>query len=237
MEAWQEEQLHALLSIDSEEKLFAQMASLAAAIGFEYCAYGIRLPIPVSRPNVVMFNNYSQQWRERYEACNYLHSDPTVQHAFKSTLPVVWTNALFAPSPELWEEARSHGLRHGWAQPSRDARGGVGLLTLARSDGRLSEGELRENQAKMSWLAQYAHAAMAQLLIPGRVPGSEAVLTAREREVMLWAADGKTANEVAQILSLSERTVNFHITNILSKLNASTKTQAIVKAVALGMLY
>ncbi|HEX7635622.1 MAG TPA: autoinducer binding domain-containing protein, partial [Noviherbaspirillum sp.] len=170
-------------------------------------------------------------------ACGYLQVDPTVQHALKSTLPVVWSNELFEPAQEMWEEARSHGLRVGWTQASRDQNGAVGLLTLVRSTDPLTSGELRAQEAKMSWLAQCAHAAMARLLVPKLAPESQTVITMREKEVLRWTAEGKTAYEISKILAVSERTVNFHVNNVVAKLGTSNKTQAAVKAAALGLLY
>lgn len=237
MKAWKEDQFNALLNIDSTQELFDQVADMALQMGFEYCAYGIQMPVPISRPSIAMFNNYSAEWQECYNSRQYLHIDPTVQHALRSTLPVLWSDKLFSCAQELWEEARAHGLQFGWAQASRDAGGAVGLLTLARSTEQLTDHELYENQANMSWLTQFAHAGMARLLTPKLVPETLAMMTAREKEVLRWTAEGKTAYEISQILAVSERTVNFHINNVVSKLGASNKTQAAVKAAALGMLF
>lgn len=237
MKAWQEDRFNALLSIESEQELFSRVVDQARELGFEYCAYGIRMPVPISRPHVAMFNNYPQKWQQRYNTRGYLQVDPTVQHALKSTLPVVWSNELFEPAQEMWEEARSHGLRVGWTQASRDQNGAVGLLTLARSTDPLTSGELRAREAKMSWLAQCAHAAMARLLVPKLAPETQAVITMREKEVLRWTAEGKTAYEISKILAVSERTVNFHVNNVVAKLGTSNKTQAAVKATALGLLY
>lgn len=236
METWREDRFNALLDIGSEQELFSEIAQAARSLGFEYCAYGIQMPVPISRPNVAMFNNYSEQWQQCYNARGYLRVDPTVQHALRSTLPIVWSNRLFDSARDLWEEARGQGLRFGWAQASRDANGAVGLLTLARSADQLSARELSTNQAQMSWLAQYAHAAMSRILTPKLAPETRVALTAREKEVLRWTAEGKTAYEIAQILSVAERTVNFHVNNVVAKLGTSNKTQAAVKAAALGML-
>ena len=236
METWREDRMNALLEIDSEHELFAHIAQAARALGFEYCAYGIRMPVPVSRPSVVLFNNYPGEWQARYQEQGYLSIDPTVQHAFRSTLPLVWSDRLFEPARDMWEEARSHGLRVGWAQAARDACGGIGLLTLARSAEQLSASELSAKQPDMAWLSQYAHVAMARLLMPRMMPETQVVLTAREKEVLRWTAEGKTAFEISQILSIAERTINFHIANVVAKMGASNKTQAAVKAIALGML-
>lgn len=237
MNTWREEGFDALLHAESEQDLFSKVADIAKEIGFEYCAYGIRMPVPISRPRVAMFNNYSRQWQECYDTRGYLHVDPTVQHALKSALPVVWSSRLFAQARTMWEEAHSHGLRIGWAQAARDPNGAIGLLTLARSSEALSTKELAASQAKMIWLAQYTHAGMSQLLTPKLAPETQIALTSREKEVLCWTAEGKTAYEIAQILDVSERTVNFHVNNAISKLETSNKTQAAVKATALGMLY
>jgi LuxR family quorum-sensing system transcriptional regulator SolR len=236
LETWQEDQLNALLEIRSEEELFSQIKAASRQMGFEYCAYGIQMPLPISRPAVALFNNYSDAWQKCYSERGYLEIDPTVQHGRKNTLPVIWSNELFASASELWEDARAHGLHFGWAQSSRDASGAVGMLTLARSAEQLSDNELAVNSAKMAWLTQYAHAAMCGLLLPKYLPESGVVMTAREKEVLRWTAEGKTAYEIGQILSVSERTVNFHINNVVAKLGASNKTQAAVKAAALGLL-
>jgi len=60
----------------------------------------------------------------------------------------------------------------------------------------------------------------------------EVQLNARETEVLTWSARGKTSDEIASILGLSKRTVDFHFDNARTKLNVSTRTQAVVKAVA-----
>jgi DNA-binding CsgD family transcriptional regulator len=78
---------------------------------------------------------------------------------------------------------------------------------------------------------------MARLLTPKLAPETQVALTSREKEVLRWTAEGKTSYEISQILDVSERTVNFHVNNAVAKLGTSNKTQAAVKATALGMLY
>jgi DNA-binding response OmpR family regulator len=57
-------------------------------------------------------------------------------------------------------------------------------------------------------------------------------LSDREIEALTWAARGKTSAEIAQILNLSKRTVDFHIDNARDKLGVATRIQAIIKATA-----
>ena len=55
-------------------------------------------------------------------------------------------------------------------------------------------------------------------------------LNDREVETLTWVARGKTSAEIAQILGLTKRTVDFHLDNARMKLGATTRTQAVVKA-------
>src|SRR3984893_5598515 len=54
----------------------------------------------------------------------------------------------------------------------------------------------------------------------------DVALNEREVETLTWAARGKTSAEIAQILSLTKRTVDFHIDNARTKLGVSTRIQA-----------
>jgi DNA-binding response OmpR family regulator len=55
-------------------------------------------------------------------------------------------------------------------------------------------------------------------------------LREREVEALTWAARGKTFEEIGTILSLSKRTVEFHLDNARRKLGVATRTQALIKA-------
>jgi DNA-binding CsgD family transcriptional regulator len=57
-------------------------------------------------------------------------------------------------------------------------------------------------------------------------------LTDREKEVLTWVARGKTSAEIAIILGLKERTINFHCDNAMKRLDVINRTQAVAKAVA-----
>jgi LuxR family transcriptional regulator len=216
--------------------IFVRMAAAARALGFEYCAYGLRVPIPASRPQVFMVNDYPQDWQARYTEANYVVIDPTVRHGRHCLAPILWSDAVFADAPLLWGDARSHGLCVGWAQSSIDSQGVRGLLTLARSGGDITPNELEANEVKMRWLVNLAHVALSRCLVPQLAGVPSNPLTAREVEVLQWTADGKTAGEIGTILKLSEHTVTFHLGNAMRKLGSFNKTAAVVKATVLGLL-
>ena len=82
----------------------------------------------------------------------------------------------------------------------------------------------------------YLHESVRRIYDDRDIPLSHVQLTERETECLIWAAEGKTTWETAQILDISERTVIFHIQNAISKLNSVNRTQAIARAVAMGLI-
>jgi DNA-binding CsgD family transcriptional regulator len=69
-----------------------------------------------------------------------------------------------------------------------------------------------------------------------RGAGILSALTARELEVLKLVADGKTDREIAEILFISRRTVNYHVANILSHLGVHSRQDAVARAHDLGLL-
>ena len=62
-------------------------------------------------------------------------------------------------------------------------------------------------------------------------------LTPRELEVLRLMADGASNKIIAHKLGISDHTVKFHVTSILSKLNAGTRTEAVTLGVRQGLVY
>lgn len=237
MKPWKEDLLACLSAVPTEQALFKKLQAVAHKIGFDHCAYGLRLPFPLTQPKTVMYNTYPNDWQTRYMAENFLAIDPTVRHGASSLRPLVWDDPVFREAPEFWEEAHSHGIEYGWSQASIDVQGIRGMLTLARSDESLSEAELRTNGHQIAWLTQVAHQCMSRLVEKRILPDAAVKLSSREKEVLQWTAEGKTAGETSEIMNITERTVNFHIANAMEKLSCANKTAATVRAALLGLLY
>jgi DNA-binding NarL/FixJ family response regulator len=62
------------------------------------------------------------------------------------------------------------------------------------------------------------------------------VLSAREREVLRLVADGLPTKQISASLSITERTVKFHVNSILRKLGADNRAQAVALAAQRGLL-
>ena len=236
MKNWQEELLNIADNAKSAEEVMTRVEEATRALGFEYCAYGLRIPLPLSNPKTMFLNNYPTAWQDRYATANYVEVDPTVAHGRRSHTPITWNALAEGASTPFWEDAASYGLCYGWAQSSINSVGLGGMLTLSRSREPITPEELEKLEFKMRWLATVSHQALARVFQKLSQDEAAPNLTAREIEVLRWTADGKTSWEISGILAVSENTVNFHIKNALVKLNSSNKTSAVVRAVILGLL-
>lgn len=204
------------------------MAEAALAFGLPCFAY-LRMPRD-GRAAAALVSNYPIGWTEHYlkEHCERL--DPVIQQAHRRTDPFVWgmgaDNAQLSPAQmQLFEQAAEFGICCGFTIPVQDGRGPVAAVTFA-NDTRHPEflRTIEQNRLVLQLMALCLHSHARNKLY--REPmGDVARLTPRERDCARWAAEGKTAWETAQILSISENTVIWHVENAKKKLGVRTKCQ------------
>lgn len=236
MSPWLETILTSFTRATSNEQSLKVLVSAARDLGFDHCSLGVKLPLPRTKPQVLIFDNYTPKWRAQYQTEGYLAIDPTVAHGMRSVLPLVWSDKVFSQSPAFWDDAHAHGLHAGWAQACFNAQGVGSMLTLSRAHNDLSISKLNAQGARMIELAQVSHESFAARLAVTHAPDLDVQLHSREREVLMWTIEGKTASEVGGILNLSERTINHYISLAMEKLNATNKISAAMKAFNAGLL-
>jgi LuxR family transcriptional regulator len=236
MNAWHEDLLNLLvMPITCPEHIFGSIERVAFKLGFDHVAYGFQSPYPVTQPKITLLNNYPGPWQEHYSRSGYLFKDPTVIHGRQSQDPLIWNDQAFVSNPALWRDAQDHGIRAGWAQSSLEGNRAGSLLTLCRSHEPVTACELQAKEPCMRWLVQVAHVSLSKAILAKDVNVCTQ-LTLREREVLQWTADGKSAQDIADIMTLSKSTVDFHLKNSIKKLNSPNKTAAVARAVLLGWL-
>ena len=158
----------------------------------------------------------------------YSH-DPCVRYCLTQREPFLWSelpsSVLTAPeSRRVMREAAAFGLAEGLCIPLHDPFGFHAALTTAGRSFHLPA----RARLMAQILTHHAYGAGARV---GACPtSSRGVLTEREREVLQWAAIGKTGWETAAILHVSKSTVEKHLRSGRDKLNAVTTAQAIVEA-------
>ncbi|ALK33936.1 helix-turn-helix transcriptional regulator [Burkholderia plantarii] len=211
------------------------ITTAAAALGFPHCLYRLRRTLPLARPEVRFVGNHPVAWERGYEKFGYVAIDPVMRRLANDPRPVVWNSLDERGDAAFWDDAARHGLRYGWSHGCFDRTGNLGVLTLARDTAPLDAEESAQLYAPCASLALAAHAyLMPRLAAPAGPP--DGGLTLREREVLTWTADGKTAYEIGRIVGITERTVKFHLQNAVMKLDAMNKTHAAAKAAMLRLL-
>ncbi|QCP54517.1 LuxR family transcriptional regulator [Trinickia violacea] len=223
-------------SRNDNARLLDCMAAMANELEFEYVSCGLRVVLPVPQPSMAVFGNFPDSWHKTYIEKGFVSHDPTFQHGLNSSLPMVWEERWTNDTKPFWDEAARHGLRYGWTVAMRPVSGCIGTFSFARSQNSISVRELDEKEPRMLWNAHAVLASVSKQSLEQLIPEHNRSLSRREKEVMRLTAEGKTASDIGTILFLTERTINFHVANVMAKLGATNKIQAAIKAVMLGML-
>lgn len=223
----------------SSEELRVEMEKFARQSGFEHFVYALTISAPSLKPQHYVINGFPIGWHEHYISRGYFKVDPVIHYAQNSSLPAIWNDRMFHTSQtrEFWEEARARGLGDGMSFAVHGQPGVTGILSLSRDQPlAMPAAEMAALIGRAQMFASMLHDAVARIDLPRLLPEQNISMTPRERECLKWSADGKTAWEIGQILSITERTVVFHMNNVIQKLGATNKTQAIVRAVTLRLV-
>jgi len=121
--------------------------------------------------------------------------------------------------------AEDFGIQDGFVIPVASSAGRMGQIWFGGRKLDLAEYQL----PALHLMAIYAFDRIRQL--QGSSSRHQAVLTSREREVLILAANGKSSWEIGEVLHISGRTVKAHMKHVCRKLGAVTRTQAVMIAI------
>jgi transcriptional regulator EpsA len=97
------------------------------------------------------------------------------------------------------------------------------------------EGWSKYKKFMVRMLIPHLHIALARICQPAA--GQEMVrLSAREKEMLDWICYGKSNQEIAGIIGISHWTVKVHVRNLMTKLDVTSRSQAVAKAYRLGII-
>lgn len=209
---------------------------LARRQGFDQVVYGVVGSRQEKLESAFLQSNYSSSWRDRYDADRLHYVDPTVTHCLASSLPIVWEPDTFSGprQREFYEEACGHGIRSGITFPIHGPNGEFGVVSFA-SDALPDPREAPQAMSSLALIRDYAFESSLRFVRPQQLQDKPR-LTKRELEVLKWVMVGKSSWEISKITNCSEATVNFHIGNVRQKFGVSTRQQALVKAIGMGIL-
>ncbi|WP_085687837.1 MULTISPECIES: LuxR C-terminal-related transcriptional regulator [unclassified Pseudomonas] len=237
MEQWIASQIKQLTRATCIESAYPILANFSRNIGFRFCAVSItstqRSP-PIKPFNI---NNYPAHFKQLDLENNFNETNPIESHCNHSMLPIIWCQEMFLKAPQLWQALEDHGLQHGWSQSFHHEESGLcSVISLVRPNCPISPLELYEHFGYMFYIASHLSDLFARTL-PARPPGlQQPRLSQRELEVLKLCASGKTAWEAGRVLNIAERTVSYHISKIMAKLNVCNKISAVRVATQAGLI-
>jgi DNA-binding CsgD family transcriptional regulator len=186
---------------------------------------------------VSIISNWPTELIAAHDKADVLTKHPIAKGLRKSTKPIIWnidipnSGSPDHPKPEYYELYERFGIRNGVAIPVQQASGQRGVITLSGDREVPSETELME----LSYFANLIYSRISEIKSDDKLQ-ERAPLSTRERECLQWTACGKTSQEIAIILDLSEHTVNHYLSAACQKLGAVNRVHAVAKAIRSGIL-
>ncbi len=233
--------IHRCLSSNTEEDFIGLFPKIRELFAFEFA--GALLGDHDDRSGLVLaqgFNiNFPADWLREYLSHNYFYSDVATKETFRTYELKHWSY-LTAPNvkanvpKKIMSLNMDIGAREGYfhgSPPSAPGKNGSAFCfagPLIRQDGRTA--------AILEVIVPHLHLALVHIFEgkPSNINGK--VLSTREKEVLDWLKLGKSSWDMSVILGISESTVNYHVYNIMRKLEASNRAQAVAVAARLGLI-
>lgn len=201
-----------------------------------------------------------RKWENEYILNDFVHHDPMIALVRRLNVPFTWGDvrlpkAVGRKRPDdlrVMDAAYDHGFRDGMVVPLhfRDPLGRpVSCLVVFfwKDRRKIFHRLMRVKKHEIGLILLYWIQKVVDIvtvtqrrnLSVREFQGSAEhpiMLTPRERDVLSWAARGKTTADTGEIMSISYDTVKTHIKSAIEKLGASNRTHAVVRAVYLKLI-
>lgn len=230
--------------VNNEADFLELVNCLASFIDYDFAICGLAKVKKKELKSVVgVFNiSYPEEWNRIYFKNGFQHVDPIVRTHFSTFEPQIWSET-FQKFPDIHPAFLSmakdfklcEGLTHGMMGYGSH----VGSLFSFSGP---SIKPSRRHLVILELIIPHMHQAMIRIFQSkkkkrateeGAIPFS---LSFREEEIINWVKEGKTNWEISRILNISERTVKFHVSNLMRKLDATTRSHAVAKAIELEVI-
>jgi len=215
----------------------AQLYSEAAeSEGYENC---ILTALRGRKIGHVAWFRFPGGYADAYIERRWERIDPVLACTLRASRPFYWSDVientkLSRTQLRFLDECRNLKVHSGLAFPFHGPGDRLDVLSISR---RVAE---RHNPERVSLLQGISVQTWTRYLDLSKEPlfsqSDGKVLTAREAEILRWCKAGKTRSEIGEILSISHKTVEFHLSNVMNKLGAHNQITAVVIALQRGLI-
>lgn len=190
----------------------------------------------------IINHSYSSEWVSTYLENGFTAVDPVFATALSAPQVFTWTDAfqsqfqIASTEEKMFADASmDFGYINGYTSSVYNSENKSAMLFSIKSNQTLLPSQLHA----LRLITPHLERASDSILTKRKQTSRDALLyelTRRELEVLQWAVAGKTALEIGLILSITERTVKYHLGNIYQKLDVMNRAHAIAKAVNFGLV-
>lgn len=216
----------------------AALHSALQSFGLEHLAYAA-FNLPDARRGPLIAVTYSPDWQKHYLQQDYVNVDPIVQTGMGGILPIDW-DSIDRSTPLIKRFfGEAEGFKVGPKGLSIPIRGRHGEFALFNVTSALPDRDwkaVKRNHIRDFMVMAYYFHSWALHAEGQEQKAIEAKLSVREKDCLRWRATGKSDWEISQILSISERTVKFHLESARAKLGATNTLHAVAKAMSRGLI-
>ena len=161
-------------------------------------------------------------------------------HAWHTRALAEHARLLGDPAVELWERALdAYGFGHAYEQARCRWRLAEACLAAGDRDAARIHADaaaVAAAEMRAAPLQRAVAATVSGARLAGSATAGDGVLTEREREVLELVAEGLTNREIGARLFISAKTASVHLSNVMAKLNAASRTEAVTVAQRRGLL-
>ncbi|MER9483429.1 LuxR family transcriptional regulator [Mesorhizobium sp. M0494] len=227
--------------VAQSEQLFDLLSAFALNFDCPWIAYGSPAPDQrfwgPGRGGPVVMLNYPDEWQERYLKMGYDRIDPIIKTSRKRAGAFRWSEVYndartTEDERRVFDEAATFGLKSGISVPLHGPDSSFAIISFAQPGRREFQ---NRTITYLQLAALHFHLSVSKFAHLSGINDAPN-LSLREKECILWTARGKSSWETGRILGISVNTVNFHIKNVMRKLDAASRTVAAVKAVNFGII-
>ncbi len=232
------EVIHGSISCDTEEDFINLYPRIQELIPFQFAA--AMLGHHDSGKGAVILHgvniSFPEEWCREYFTRNYHQTSALSRQNFMNYRPQYMTDTWkkHCQADEIISLCLDFGIREGYAHGLRPTDNGQNGSMFAFSGTSMKYD--RRTVAILELVVPHLHLALSRIVDNKQIENKKTAISAREKEVLDWLKLGKSSWDISVILGISERTVNYHIYNIMQKLEAVNRPQVVATAVHLGLI-
>ncbi|WP_095589675.1 LuxR family transcriptional regulator [Actibacterium ureilyticum] len=239
--------LETLLSARQVEDIWPPFLSQMQSFGFDRVLYGFTRQRSGThlgnRDDFVVLSNLGSDYLTPYLEGGLYFDGPMLRWSKENVGPCSWSwlqdniDQLTKAERRVLDFNRSHGVTNGYTISFDDIsarqKGGVALIAPADIPQAEIDRDWDRQGREICIICNVFHLKITTL--PFAPPGRE--LTERQRQVLEWVGDGKTMQDIAAILGLTQATIEKHLRRAREALDVETTAQAVLRAASQNQIY